>query len=133
MDRQYDHEISVCTECRTRRYLNLSPFYASCFHLLTSSINLATCARKTEWDSTDIVIRFSGSKGSSDSKARPNKPIATYSRTNGARQSRRLRQIKEYGERRKIIVKKSTTVKEMKIMVSFGFLRLCEQIGLTVQ
>lgn len=79
-------------------------------------------ARKSEWDSTDIIVRFSGLKGSSDSKTKPdNKPIATYSRANGARQSRRLRQIKEYGERRRINVKKSTTVKELKIMVSLVF------------
>lgn len=85
------------------------------------SSDLTLCDRKNEWDTTDIIIRFSGPKGSSDSKTTPNKPIKTYSRTNGSRQSRRLRQIKEHGERRRINVQKSTTVKDMKIMVSFGF------------
>ena len=84
------------------------------------------CDRKNEWDSTDIIIRFSGPKGSSDSKIIPNKPIKTYSRTNGSRQSRRLRQIKEHGERRSINVQKSTTVKDMKIMVSLLSSKLCE-------
>ncbi|KAF8798163.1 cysteine proteinase [Phlegmacium glaucopus] len=104
IDRQYDHEISVCTDCRMKR--------------------------KSEWDSTDIIIRFSGPKGASDSKTRPNKAITTYSRTNGARQSRRLRQIKEYGERRRINVGKSTTVKEMKIMVNEEFLipTICQRL-----
>jgi hypothetical protein len=88
--------------------------------------------RKSEWDSTDIIIRFSAPKGSSDFKPGPNKPIKTYSRTNGARQSRRLRQVKEHGERRRINVTKLTTVKDMKIMVSFVFFfKLCEQVGLT--
>ena len=84
--------------------------------------------RKNEWDSTDIIIRLSGPKGSSDSKTAP---IKTYSRTNGSRQSRRLRQIKEHGERRRINVQKSTTVKDMKIMVCFTFFESCEQIELT--
>ena len=83
------------------------------------SSNLRLCDRRNEWDTTDIIIRFSGPKGSPDSKTTPNKPIKTYSRTNGSRQSRRLRQVKEHGERRRINVQKSTTVKDMKIMVSF--------------
>jgi hypothetical protein len=65
--------------------------------------------RKTEWEMADVVIRLDG---------RPIKqPIITY-HTNGARQSQRLRQINEDGKRRLITVRKSSTVKDIKILVS---------------
>ena len=68
--------------------------------------------RKTEWDTADIVIRHIDPNATSK-----NKPTVTYGRANGSRQSKRLRPIKEDGKRRHITVTKSTTVKEIKIMV----------------
>lgn len=68
--------------------------------------------RKTEWDSTDITVRLCG-KG-------PSIGPSTYVSRNGAgsRQSKRLRQVQQHGEKRKIPIKKSTTVVEIKTEVN---------------
>jgi len=81
----------------------------------TATDDLINIIRLTEWDSADIVIRLSGRNETLKSTSNP-KPV-TYGRTNGSRQSKRLRQNKEYKQRRVITVSKSTTVKDIKIMV----------------
>ncbi|KAG6867026.1 hypothetical protein C0991_003943 [Blastosporella zonata] len=84
----YIHTPLVCTDCRMQR--------------------------KTEWTSTEITIRLGGTK----SKVKEQKGFkkgATYS-TSGPRQSRRLRQSKELGEKRRFTISKLTTVKEIKVM-----------------
>ena len=57
----------------------------------------------------------------------PSKPVqttlTTYSKrqNEGHRKSKRIRQVKEYGKRRKITITKAMSVKELKIMVTFSF------------
>ncbi|KAL1717465.1 hypothetical protein EV715DRAFT_253708 [Schizophyllum commune] len=64
--------------------------------------------RKSDWESTDITIRVGGSD-----KAKP----ATTKKTYGSRQSKRLRSVKEQGERRKMSVTKQTSIMALKIMI----------------
>ncbi|KAJ6623503.1 hypothetical protein B0H10DRAFT_2010118 [Mycena sp. CBHHK59/15] len=89
-DTHYVHEVAVCTGCRHER--------------------------KTNWVTTEIIIRKGkrnpAGKQDSESSKQGSEPV-TY--MGGARQSKRLRQAKEVGMRRKLTVKKSTTVKEIKV------------------
>lgn len=54
----------------------------------------------------------------------PTKPVQTtlltYSKkqSEGYRKSKRIRQVREYGKRRKITITKAMTVKDLKVMVS---------------
>ncbi|KAF9526995.1 cysteine proteinase [Crepidotus variabilis] len=97
----YNHDIPVCADCRLRR--------------------------KTEWDTADIVIRMSIPNGSSTSKQ---KGLVTYGRVNGARQSRRLRSLKERGEQRVISVCKASSVKDIKVVVQdeFSVPTICQRL-----
>ncbi|TRM62650.1 hypothetical protein BD626DRAFT_548499 [Schizophyllum amplum] len=70
--------------------------------------DIPVCMEKSDWQSTEITIR----QGDPD-KAKP----TTTQKTGGSRQSKRLRSVKEHGERRKMTVTKSMTVKELKIMI----------------
>jgi hypothetical protein len=72
--------------------------------------------RKTEWDTADIMIRHIDPNATSKRN-----PLVTYGRANGQRQSQRLRQIKDDGKRRHITVRKSSTVKEIKLMVGIEY------------
>ncbi|TFK42426.1 hypothetical protein BDQ12DRAFT_644097 [Crucibulum laeve] len=102
----YKHEIPVCEDCRVKR--------------------------KSDWDSADIVIRLCGPKNSStEPDLSLHKALITYSRKAGARQSKRLRQIKELGERRRLRVSKSTTVKEIKVMIQDDFVipTICQRLS----
>ncbi|KAK7054721.1 hypothetical protein VNI00_003184 [Paramarasmius palmivorus] len=60
--------------------------------------------RKIDWETTDLIVRIRGGKANSSKRAQ------TYAN----RQSRRLRQK---GENRRVTVTKSTTVKDIKIML----------------
>ncbi|KAG5647280.1 hypothetical protein DXG03_000816 [Asterophora parasitica] len=86
---KYIHEILICAECRFKQ--------------------------KTDWTTAEITIRIGGSKPPTQEKP-SKKGLKTYAKA-GARQSNRLRQIKELGEKRRLTVSKSTTVKELKIMI----------------
>lgn len=66
------------------------------------------------------MVCLRGTKASSENP-KVNNPF-TYASKAGARQSRRLKQMKELGERRRLTISKSTTVKEMKVMVSYFLL-----------
>ncbi|KAG6918120.1 hypothetical protein DXG01_016308 [Tephrocybe rancida] len=70
---------------------------------------------KTVWTSTQIIIRLGGTKPKAR-EVKDSEKGATYT-SSGARQSRRLRQLKELGEKRRFTISKSTTVKEIKVMV----------------
>ncbi|KAF4614469.1 hypothetical protein D9613_002689 [Agrocybe pediades] len=105
-EKEYDHDIPVCDECRMRS--------------------------KREWQSAEIFLRLCGpgSEGSTKDVVQA-KSSQTYSRLNGgARQSKRLRQMKNHGERRKIEITKSTTVKDIKIMASkeFNVPTICQRL-----
>ncbi|KAF8911983.1 hypothetical protein CPB84DRAFT_1760942 [Gymnopilus junonius] len=92
----YVHAIPVCEDCRMKR--------------------------KSEWETADIVIRLCLPEGSKPFNSQsPLKSTKGHSRSNATRQSKRLRQVKEHGQRRRITVSKSTTVKEIKIMASEEF------------
>ncbi|KAG6860930.1 hypothetical protein C0995_005885 [Termitomyces sp. Mi166 len=84
----YTHNPVVCVDCRMRR--------------------------RKEWTSTHLTIRLRGT--SQGQELEGSKKGAVYS-SSGARQSRRLRQIRELGEKRRFTVSKSTTIKEIKVMV----------------
>ncbi|KAF7304975.1 hypothetical protein MKEN_01212200 [Mycena kentingensis (nom. inval.)] len=83
----FKHEIGICTGCREQR--------------------------KTNWDSTEIVIR-SSSKDQVLGKRSTTKPVNGFY---APRQSTRLRQAKETTKRTRMTVVKATTVKEIKIHV----------------
>ncbi|KAF9265554.1 cysteine proteinase [Marasmius fiardii PR-910] len=70
--------------------------------------------RKTEWESTDLIIRI-GSAGTVDDARGPSKAKKPRTVSYGSRQSRRLRQIRTQGDCRRISVTKETTVKDIKI------------------
>ena len=75
--------------------------------------------RRMDWETTGVTIRLCNPNGSNRSSHKsdfPSKP-ATYARTGGARQSKRLRQNRQY-EQRSFTVTKSTTVRDLKIMVN---------------
>lgn len=70
--------------------------------------------RKSDWTTTDITVRLCGSHEAINTDVPSQKHMVIYSRK-GARQSKRLRQVKEFEE--KISVSKTTTVKEIKLIV----------------
>ncbi|KAF8921110.1 cysteine proteinase [Mucidula mucida] len=72
--------------------------------------------RKLDWDEAGIFVCIGGKNG----KVSNSIPEST-SRKNGARQSKRLRQVKEQGERRQFTVTKKTTLMEIKMMIDKEF------------
>lgn len=112
-ENRFRHDIPICEECHTRRSVIVEPDLdpSAPHNLLTSH------QRKTEWETADIVIRLD------DPNGRPRKQsIVTY-QTNGVRQSRRLRQINEDGKRKLVTVTRSSTLKDIKVLVSAQFQR----------
>ncbi|KAI0374832.1 cysteine proteinase [Pilatotrama ljubarskyi] len=102
---KYAHELAVCADCRIQR--------------------------RTSFDMTEITIRVLGPKDPiptadsySEEPLQPTKPVQTtlltYSKrqNEGYRKSRRIRQVKEYGKRRKITITKAMTVKDLKVMLN---------------
>ncbi|KAK0210866.1 hypothetical protein DFS33DRAFT_1252154 [Desarmillaria ectypa] len=86
---RFVHDIPVCDPCRQKR--------------------------KRDWESTDITIRFGKETKldeGGDSISRDPAP-----KMFGSRQSKRLRQVRQHGERRKVTISKSTTVKDIKVML----------------
>ncbi|KAF8077825.1 hypothetical protein FPV67DRAFT_1557276 [Lyophyllum atratum] len=102
---KYSHEVLICASCRLKR--------------------------KTEWTSAEIIIRTGGTKPKHEKDSK--KSLITYSKT-GPRQSRRLRQLKEHGEKRRLTISKSTTVKEIKVMVQeeLNIPTICQRLSMTV-
>lgn len=99
---RFVHDIPVCDPCRQKR--------------------------KRDWESTDITIRFGkGTKPDAGGDSISRDPAPKMS---GARQSKRLRQVKQDGERRKVTISKSTTVKDIKIMLQkiFNISPICQRI-----
>ncbi|KAI0670438.1 cysteine proteinase [Trametes maxima] len=104
---KYTHERQVCADCRFRR--------------------------RTTFDMTEITIRVLGPNDPAptpqtynEEPAQPAKPaqstqttLLTYSKrqTEGYRKSRRIRQVREHGKRRKVTITKATTVKDLKVML----------------
>ncbi|TFK76330.1 cysteine proteinase [Pluteus cervinus] len=87
--------------------------------------DLAVCdtcnyKRLFDWEITEITVRLWGDK---DPLAPPvdepvrGKAIKSYSHKKGSRQSKRLREIKALGEQRKITVTRSSTVKDVKVIL----------------
>ncbi|KAF9053878.1 cysteine proteinase [Hymenopellis radicata] len=72
--------------------------------------------RKLDWDEAGIFVCIGGKNGKVS-----NGTSESTSRKNGARQSKRLRQVKEQGERRQFTVTKHTTLMEIKLMVDKEF------------
>ncbi|KAF5373699.1 hypothetical protein D9758_000662 [Tetrapyrgos nigripes] len=89
---KFFYEPPICEGCRTKRKLN--------------------------WDATAITVCLLNGNASAVPK---NGHSATHLRNNGTRQSRRLRQVRENGEKRRLNVTRSTTVKEIKVMIQEEF------------
>jgi len=90
---------------------------------LLDTLHLCEGSRKTDWETAEITIRRGkGSPSKEESKA--------VSTSNGARQSKRLRGTKKTGERRKILITKVMTVKDIKVLVNhFAFFQaICTNI-----
>ncbi|KAM5535206.1 hypothetical protein V8D89_011142 [Ganoderma adspersum] len=104
---KYLHELGVCSDCRLKR--------------------------RTSFDMTEITLRVLGPSDptptpqnySDELPSRsPAKPVqstlTTYSKrqNEGSRKSKRIRQVREYGKRRKITITKGMSVKELKVMLN---------------
>ncbi|CAA7271556.1 unnamed protein product [Cyclocybe aegerita] len=100
-ERVYDHDVPVCAECRLKR--------------------------RTEWDTADVVIRLFNGNGNTNAVK---KPLGGYGLTNGSRQSKRLRQAHEHGKRRILTVSKTSTIKEIKVMINeeFSIPTICQRL-----
>ncbi|KAF9052908.1 cysteine proteinase [Panaeolus papilionaceus] len=89
---------------------------------------------KQNWVETEIVVRLHNrnhkEETSSLTPKTKSRAIPSSSRNNGTRHSRRLRQIRENIEHRRIFVKKPTTVKEIKIVLSseFSIPTICQRL-----
>ncbi|KAI9064377.1 cysteine proteinase [Trametes sanguinea] len=104
-DGKYVHERAVCADCRLKR--------------------------RTSFDMTEITIRILGpndpiptAQTRDDEPVQVPKPIqttlTTYSKSQneGLRKSKRIRQVREYGKRRKITITKAMSVKDLKVMLN---------------
>ncbi|TFK92421.1 cysteine proteinase [Polyporus arcularius HHB13444] len=107
-DGKWLHELDVCRDCRLKR--------------------------RTSFDMTEITVRV---LGPGDPVPTPQtyieelpQPVQqgqttlmTYSKrqTEGSRKSKRIRQVREYGKRRKISITKAMSVKDLKIMLNDQF------------
>lgn len=100
-------------------------YFNSCY------FNTDTPCRRSNYDVAEITVRLlSGKNTSKDVVTQENKshkseengqhPQMTYgsNRTFGTRQSKRIRESKDGVEKKRITVSKSTTVKDIKVMVS---------------
>jgi len=81
--------------------------------------------RKTNWITTEIIIQLSNP---SEQSRKGFKPVITAHKT--MRQSRRLRQMKHHGERRRITVSKETTIKEIKLKIQeeWNISTICQRL-----
>ncbi|KAI0748066.1 cysteine proteinase [Daedaleopsis nitida] len=99
------HELEVCGDCRLKR--------------------------RTSFDMTEITIRVLGAADPvptpqtyNEDLPRPSKPVqmtlTTYGKraNEGSRKSKRIRQGREYGKRRKITITKAMSVKDLKVMLN---------------
>ncbi|KAI0637029.1 cysteine proteinase [Trametes polyzona] len=102
---KYAHELAVCTGCRLRR--------------------------RTSFDMTEITVRVLGpndpiptAETYTEELPPPTKSVQTtlltYSKrqAEGHRKSKRIRQTREYGKRRKVTITKAMTVKDLKVMLN---------------
>ncbi|KAF8892462.1 hypothetical protein BD779DRAFT_1770408 [Infundibulicybe gibba] len=85
--------------------------------------DLPTChdcylRRVYDWDTTDITVHLNQTRITDRlNKTEPLQPKTIITYLQRPRQSKRLRQIRETSEKRKFSVTKSTTVKDIKIMI----------------
>ena len=99
--------------------------HSSCHHLF----------RRTSFDMTEITVRVLGPADPTPTPEtytdEPNQPVKTGSavqttlltygkrgNAEGSRKSKRIRQVREHGKRRKFIITKTMTIKDLKIMAS---------------
>ncbi|KAF8637340.1 hypothetical protein AX17_002841 [Amanita inopinata Kibby_2008] len=99
---RFDHEIPTCQECRLKR--------------------------KTNWEKAEITIQLYDPHKQAD--ARHGAHEINLSSRKAVRQSKRLRQRKQNGERRRITVSKSTTIKEIKVQIQddWGISTICQRL-----
>ncbi|KDQ60999.1 hypothetical protein JAAARDRAFT_204773 [Jaapia argillacea MUCL 33604] len=110
---RFVHEPAVCPDCREKRKANFEEA-AVTVRLLGPKDDPSECTL-----SRDQV---------KDVK-RPSQPAAILG-TRGIRQSKRLRQVKVSGERRRVMITKSTTLKDIKLKLQdeFGVPTICQRL-----
>ncbi|TBU50715.1 cysteine proteinase [Dichomitus squalens] len=104
---KYIHDLPVCLDCRLKR--------------------------RTSFEMTEVTIRVLGPSDPTPTPQNysdeplphsPTKPVQTtlhkYGKrqNEGSRKSKRIRQVREYGKRRRITITKAMSVKELRVMLS---------------
>jgi hypothetical protein len=92
-------------------YLYVNPAELGGWSVFTCPICCLTpsSTRKFDYQTTEVYVRIPASRASK---------MLERPKTCGPRQSKRLREVREYGERRYITITKQMTVKDMKVAVS---------------
>lgn len=102
-DTKFEHDIPVCRDCRSKRRSNYD----------VAEITVRLLSGKNT--SKDIVTQEKGHKSEENGQH----PQMAYgsNRTFGTRQSKRIRESKDGVEKKRVTVSKSTTVKDIKVML----------------
>jgi hypothetical protein len=106
---RYVHSIGICASCVHKRFV--LAFVG--FFITIKSLAF----RQFSYEETTLVVRLLGD-GLPMETDLVGKPNSTATQRQGLRKSRRLRQAKDRVEECNLTVNKSTTVKDIKVMVS---------------
>ncbi|KAG1891149.1 hypothetical protein F4604DRAFT_1876310 [Suillus subluteus] len=103
-DTKFEHDIPVCHGCRSKRRSNYD----------VAEITVRLLSGKNA--SKDVVTQENKSHKSEENGQHPQMAYGS-NRTFGTRQSKRIRESKDGVEKKRITVSKSTTVKDIKVML----------------
>ncbi|KAG1827163.1 cysteine proteinase [Suillus subaureus] len=103
-DTKFEHDIPVCHDCRSKRRSNYD----------VAEITVRLLSGKNA--SKDVVTQENKSHKSEENGQHPQMAYGS-NRTFGTRQSKRIRESKDGVEKKRITVSKSTTVKDIKVML----------------
>ncbi|KAG2041623.1 cysteine proteinase [Suillus americanus] len=103
-DTKFEHDIPVCHDCRSKRRSNYD----------VAEITVRLLSGKNT--SKDVVTQENKSHKSEENGQHPQMAYGS-NRTFGTRQSKRIRESKDGVEKKRITVSKSTTVKDIKVML----------------
>lgn len=103
-DTKFEHDIPVCHDCRSKRRSNYD----------VAEITVRLLSGKNA--SKDVVTQENKNHKSDENGQHPHMVYGSH-RTFGTRQSKRIRESKDGVEKKQITVSKSTTVKDIKVML----------------
>lgn len=103
-DTKFEHDVPVCHDCRSKRRSNYD----------VAEITVRLLSGKNT--SKDVVTQENKSHKSEENGQHPQMTYGS-NRTFGTRQSKRIRESKDGVEKKRITVSKSTTVKDIKVML----------------